>query len=58
MVVVFDLPELTFSGNVNVLDPDGVTISDRLRWINSDGNSTACEASVPGTTPCANRLIF
>ena len=60
MVVVFDLPELTFSGNVNVLDPDGVTISDRLRWIDDTGSATNCLGSVgiAGTTPCANRLIF
>jgi hypothetical protein len=51
-VLVFSLPSLTFSGNVNVLDVTGA-ISDRLRWIDPNGSSTACP-----TTACANRLIF
>jgi hypothetical protein len=52
-VLVFTLPSLTFSGNVNVFEPDGVTISDRLRWIDPNGSATACP-----TSACANRLIF
>jgi len=55
-VLVFSLPTMTFSGNVNILDPSGA-ISDRLRWINSAGSSTACEPS-SGLAPCANRMIF
>jgi PEP-CTERM motif len=51
-VLVFTLPSLTFSGNVNVLDVSGA-ISDRLRWIDPNGSSTACP-----TSACANRLIF
>ena len=59
-VLVFTLPQLTFSGNVNVLEPDGVTISDRMRWIDATGSSQNCLGSVGigGTTPCANRMIF
>jgi hypothetical protein len=49
-------PALTFSGNVNILDPSGA-ISDRLRWINSAGSSIACEPS-SGLAACANRMIF
>jgi len=55
-VLVFTLPNPTFSGNVNILDPSGA-ISDRLRWINSAGSSTACEPS-SGLAACANRMIF
>jgi len=55
-VLVFTLPTMTFSGNVNILDPSGA-ISDRLRWINSAGSSTACEPS-SGLAACANRMIF
>ena len=51
-VLVFTLPSLTFTGNVNILDPTGA-VSDRLRWIAPDGSSTECP-----TTACANRLIF
>jgi hypothetical protein len=55
-VLVFTLPSLTFSGNVNIFDPDGVTISDRLRWIDVNGSATACPSS--GGVACANRMIF
>jgi hypothetical protein len=55
-VLVFTLPSLTFSGNVNILDPDGVTISDRLRWIDANGSATACPST--GGVACANRMIF
>jgi hypothetical protein len=51
-VLVFTLPSLTFTGNVNILDPTGA-VSDRLRWIAPDGSSTECP-----TSACANRLIF
>jgi len=56
-VWVFTLPSPTFTGQVNILDPDGVTISDRLRWINSSGSFSACDPS-SGFTACADRLIF
>jgi len=55
-VWVFTLPSPTFTGQVNILDPDGVTISDRLRWIDSNGGFS-CDPG-PGVTPCADRLIF
>ena len=57
-VWVFPIPTgaLTFTGQVNVLDPNG-TISDRLRWIDSTGSFSACDRG-PGVTPCGNRLIF
>jgi len=56
-VWVFTLPSPTFTGQVNILDPDGVTISDRLRWIDSTGSFSACDPG-PSVIPCANRLIF
>ena len=54
-VWVFTLPQLTWSGNVDIYEPDRVTISDRLRWINASGSSIACLAPA---TPCAQYMIF
>jgi len=60
-VLVFTLPELTWSGNVNIFEPDGVTISDRLRWIPSltppNNSSSAC-IQAPGVAACALYMIF
>ena len=53
-VLIFNLPSLTFSGNVGVLDPSGA-LSDVLRWVNPSGDFTACP---PGTPACATQLIF
>jgi hypothetical protein len=54
-VLIFTLPSLVASGNANIFDPDGVTLSDHLRWIDANNSDTACPE---GTTPCANRMIF
>jgi hypothetical protein len=55
-VLIFNLPSLVFSGQLNILDPDGVTISDRLRWYDSATNSfTGCPSPGPA---CADRMIF
>ena len=54
-VWVFSLSQLTWSGNVNILEQDRVTISDRLRWIDANGSYSAC---LRPATPCANRMIF
>jgi hypothetical protein len=56
-VLIITLPSPTFTGQVNILDPDGLTISDRLRWIDSTGSFSACDPG-PSVTPCADRLIF
>jgi hypothetical protein len=58
-VLIFTLPEPTFTGNVNILDPGGA-LSDHLRWIFTDPltgsvSDTACDS---GATPCAQRMIF
>jgi len=55
-VLVFTLPQLTFTGNNNILDANGA-VSDRLRWIDANGDSTTCGSS-SGLTQCATRLIF
>ena len=34
-VVIFTLPSLSFSGQLDILDPNSTTISDRLRWVPS-----------------------
>jgi hypothetical protein len=55
-VLIFNLPSLVFSGQLNILDPDGVTLSDRLRWYDSTTNSfSGCPAPGPA---CADRMIF
>src|SRR5262245_61395520 len=55
-VLIFNLPSPVFSGQLNILDPDGVTISDRLRWVNSaTGNIGQCPSPGPA---CANVMIF
>jgi hypothetical protein len=55
-VLIFNLPSLVFSGQLNVLDPDGLTLSDRLRWYDSTTNLfTGCPSPGPA---CADRMIF
>src|SRR5262249_42762726 len=54
-VWVFTLPELTYTGDVNIFAPDGVTLSDHLRWIDASGSNTACNSPA---TACANRMIL
>jgi len=60
-VLVFNLPsELTFTGNVNIFDANGV-LSDYLRWIDANGSDNSCIGTGDATTnpaPCANRMIF
>ena len=55
-VLIFTLPSLTFTGDVNIFDPNGVTLSDHLRWIDASNSNTACPAS--SGVACANRMIF
>ena len=53
-VLIFRLPSLTFSGQVDILDPSSITISDRLRWVPSaTGNFLQCLSSA-----CADEMIF
>ena len=56
-VLVFTLPEMVFSGNVEILDPTTGALSDWLRWINPAGNSGACLPS-SGLATCATEMIF
>jgi hypothetical protein len=56
-VLIFTLPSLSFSGQVDVLDSDG-TISDRLRWVPSaTGDFRQCLINT-GVSACANEMIF
>lgn len=55
-VWVFNLPSATYTGQVNVLDPNG-DISDRLRFIDSSGSFLSC-IPTSGLSVCADRLIF
>jgi hypothetical protein len=55
-VLIFKLPELTFSGQVDILEPGTTTISDRLRWVPSaTGNFLQCLSPGPA---CADEMIF
>ena len=54
-VLVFIMPQATYSGNENILDSTGA-ISDHLRWINPSGSDLACPAS--SLTLCATMMIF
>ena len=59
-VLVFTLPEMTFTGNANIFDPSG-TLSDHLRWIDPSGSDNACLGTGNPTTnplPCATEMIF
>jgi hypothetical protein len=56
-VLVFNLPQLVFTGNVNILDPNGVTISDRLRFIDANNSFSSCDPN-SGLSACGNRMIF
>ena len=42
-VLIFTLPQLTYTGDTNIYEPDGVTLSDHLRWI------SAANYSVPNS---------
>lgn len=54
-MLIFRLPSLTFSGQVDILDASGA-ISDRLRWVPSaTGNFLQCLSPGPA---CADELIF
>lgn len=56
-VLIFNLPSLVFSGQIDVLDAGGV-ISDRLRWVNSaTGDFRQCLIGT-GVSACANEMIF
>jgi len=55
-VLIFTLPSLSFSGQLDILDPNSTTISDRLRWVPSaTGNFLQCLSPGPA---CANEMIF
>jgi hypothetical protein len=58
-VLIFTLPEQTFTGNVNILDASGA-ISDRLSFVNTGtGNLTApfaCPAA--NDTLCTTVMVF
>jgi hypothetical protein len=53
-VLVFNLPEMTFAGNLNVLDPGGV---NDLR-IDPNGSDVACVFTTVGAVSCATKMIF
>jgi hypothetical protein len=56
-VLIFRLPTLVFTGAVNVFDPGGTTISDRLQWVCSSGPGN-CGTLENGTIEASNEMIF
>jgi hypothetical protein len=54
-VLIFTLPSLSFSGQLDIVDPNSTTISDRLRWVPS---VTGLISQCPGPPACANEMIF
>jgi hypothetical protein len=56
-VLIYTLPELTFSGRVDILDAGG-SVSDQLAFVDTTtGSTTTCEPG-SGAAICANELIF
>jgi hypothetical protein len=55
-VLIFATPSFVFAGTTDILDPGGITISDRLRWFCSAG-AGQCGSATTGQT-FANRMIF
>ena len=55
-VLIFTTPSFVFTGTVDILDPDGITISDRLRWFCGAG-AGQCGFATTGQA-FANRMIF
>ena len=55
-VLIFTLPEMTFSGNVDISDANGV-LSDRLAFVDTTTGSTeTCHADTG--VLCASELVF
>src|SRR6516225_8920812 len=56
-VWIFTLPSLVYTTDINIYEPDGVTLSDYLRTIDPNNSNLACTLA-SGNAPCANRLIY
>ena len=56
-VLIYQTPELTFSGMVDILDATGA-ISDRLAFVDTTTNSTATCRPGSGQAICASEMIF
>jgi hypothetical protein len=53
---IFTLPELGYTGNINVYEPDGKTLSDRMAFVDQNNNPLGC---IPGSgTLCATHMLF
>ena len=53
---IFTLPETGYTGNINVYEPDGKTLSDRMVFVGPKGNDPL--ECIPGTTLCATHMLF
>jgi hypothetical protein len=56
-VWVFTLPSLVYTTDINIYEPDGVTLSDHLRTIDPSGSNLSCTLA-SGKSPCANQMIY
>ena len=52
---IFTLPEIGYTGNINVYEPDGKTLSDRMVFVGPKNDPSEC---IPGTTQCATHMLF
>jgi hypothetical protein len=56
-VLVYTLPEPTYTGAVRIFAPDGVTLSDALVVIDAN-NGFGCAGPSSGKAPCSDREIY
>ena len=56
-VWIFTLPSPVYTTDINIYEPDGVTLSDHLRTIDPSNSNLGCTLA-SGKDPCANRLIY
>jgi hypothetical protein len=54
---IFGNDILALTTDINIYDPDTVTLSDHLRTIDPSNNNQSC-TQISGKAPCANRLIY
>jgi hypothetical protein len=58
-VWIFTLPSLVYTTDINIFEPDGVTLSDHLRTIDPDpDNSNLACTLASGKPVCADRMIY
>ena len=58
-VLIFTLPQLTFTASINIFDPGDVTISDRMTWYCSAGPGNCGSVTINDQTfLLSDKMIF